>query len=120
MKKIIHVDNSSFFRKFLSNFLRREGFEVESFDNARDSMMAISGGGADMVIVGLAFVDADGEDFLLKVQETYSGPIIVLSSSVDNNEEELMSYGIKDAISKTGPWQNRLRLHLSALKRQWR
>jgi two-component system response regulator VanR len=117
MKKIIHVDNSSFFRKFMSSFLRREGFEVESFDNAQDSTLAISSGAVDMVILGLAFADAEGEDFLRKVQDSFSGPIIVVSSSVEKHEEKLMSFGIKDAICKTGPWQNRLRLHLSALKR---
>jgi len=118
MKKIIHVDNSAFFRKFMRNFLVKEGFEVESFDNAQDSNMAISGGAVDMVIIGLTFVDTEGEEFLSKIQNYYSGPIIVISSSVEKHEEQLMSLGIKDAISKTGPWQERLRLHLSALKRR--
>jgi len=118
MKKIIHVDNSAFFRKFMRNFLVKEGFEVESFDNAQDSNMAISGGAVDMVIIGLTFVDTEGEEFLTRIQNYYSGPIIVISSSVEKHEEQLMSLGIKDAISKTGPWQERLRLHLAALKRR--
>jgi len=118
MKKIIHVDNSTFFRKFMRNFLVKEGFEVESFDNVQDSNMAISGGAVDMVIIGLTFVDAEGEEFLNRIQDCYSGPIIVISSSVEKHEEQLMSLGIKDAISKTGPWQDRLRLHLAALKRK--
>ncbi|MDR0513213.1 MAG: response regulator [Treponema sp.] len=116
MKKIIHVDNSSFFRKFMGSFLAREGFEVESFDNAQDSTLAISSGAVDMVILGLTFADAEGDEFLKKVQNSFSGPIIVVSSSVKKHEAKLMSYGIKDAICKTGAWQDRLRLHLSALK----
>ena len=117
MKKIIHVDHSAFFRKFMRNFLVREGFEVESFDSVHDSTMAISGGNVDMIIVGLTFVDAEGEDFLHRIQATYTGPVVVVSASVDSREAEIMSLGVKDAISKTGPWQDRLRLHLAALKR---
>ena len=115
MKKIIHVDHSAFFRKFLQNFLQQEGFEVESFDNTQDSTFAIGVGAVDMVIIGLTFIDAEGEEFLERVQETYTGPVIVLSSSVDKVEEKLLTLGITDAISKTGPWQQRLKQHLAAL-----
>jgi len=96
----------------------KEGFEVESFENAQESNIAISGGAVDMVIIGLTFVDAEGEEFLNKIQETFAGPIVVLSSSVDSKEELIMSFGVKDAISKSGPWQERLRLHLAALKKR--
>ncbi|MCL2380159.1 MAG: response regulator [Treponema sp.] len=116
MRKIIHVDNSAFFRKFMKSFLAREGFEAESFDSAQDANMAIAGGDFDMVIVGLTFVDAEGEKFLGKIRQSYDGPIVVISSSVDNREEEIMSMGVKDAISKSGPWQDRLRRHLATLK----
>ena len=109
------MDHSEFFRKFMRNFLKKEGFEVESFDSAQESSIAILGGAADLVIVGLAFADAEGEDFLNKLQGFYSGPVIVLSSSVDGKKEDLMSMGITDAISKTGPWQERLRFHLAEL-----
>jgi len=117
MKKIIHVDHSAFFRKFLRSFLQREGFDVESYDNTRDSTFAIGVGSIDMVIIGLTFVDAEGEEFLERIQQTYAGPVIVLSSSVDKAEveEKLLTLGITDAISKTGPWQQRLKQHLLEL-----
>ncbi|MCL2601419.1 MAG: response regulator [Treponema sp.] len=115
MKRIVHVDHSEFFRKFMRNFLKKEGFEAESFSSAQESSVAISGGIADMVIVGLTFADAEGEEFLKNLQDAYSGPVIVLSSSVDDRRDDLLRLGVTDAISKTDAWQERLRFHLAAL-----
>ena len=117
MKKIIHVDNSGFFQKFMRAFLQREGFEVESFDNPQDADMVIGSGAADMVIMGLAFADISGPEFIERIREFYGGPIIVISSSLDNDKEKaLVSLGARAAINKSGPWQEALKPHLSALK----
>ena len=116
MKSIIHIDNSEFFRKIMRRFLAAEGFEVESFSNAEDANIAISGGSASMVIAGLAIAGAEGEDFIRKVKESYSGPFVILSSSIDpEREEALLALGVKAAISKSGTWQKNLRPLLSAL-----
>ena len=117
MKKVIHVDNSEFFRKHLKSFLEAEGFEVESFDNTQDANFAISGGLADMVIMGLTFSDTDGEAFLLKTVESFAGPVIVLSSSADKkNTDKLVRLGARAALSKSGSWKEGLKPHLSAIK----
>ena len=117
MKKVIHVDNSDFFRKLMKNFLEKEGFEVESFDTTMEADVAILGGAMYMVIMGLAFADSSGEDFLSRTAESYGGPIIVVSSSVDSIlEEKLIALGAAGAINKSGSWQGDLRTHLSALK----
>ena len=116
MKRILHVDNSGFFRKMMKSFLLNEGFEVESYDNARDASMGISGGLIDMVIMGLAFTDIDGEEFLKSVSESFSGPIIVVTGSVDaEKENRLAALGCRAAIGKTG-WQSSLKPYLSELR----
>ena len=115
--KIIHVDNSDFFRKIMGTFLQKEGYEVEGFDSAQEANLAIGGGGADMVIMGLTFVDGGGIEFLDKVVESYAGPVIVVSASLNQQkEEELIDHGAKAAVSKSGPWQETIRAHLAALK----
>jgi DNA-binding NtrC family response regulator len=53
IEKIVHIDNSEFFRKLVKNFLTHEGFEVESFDNAEDAGMVISGGQAALRSLGV-------------------------------------------------------------------
>jgi len=118
MKKIIHVDNSEFFRKLMSSFLQGEGFEVESFGSAQDASLAINGGIVDMVIMGLAFADARGEDFLDRILEAFTGPIVVISASVDDKKKkDLLLKGVVAAIHKSGPWQQSLKPHLAKLKK---
>ena len=117
MKKIVHIDNSEFFRKLMKAFLEEEGFEVQSYESAQDANLAIGSEFVDMVIMGLAFADLDAHEFLKRTVEEFAGPIIVLSSSVDNREvEELITHGAKLAINKSGPWKQILKPHLSALK----
>jgi CheY-like chemotaxis protein len=119
MKKIIHVDNSEFFRKLVSSFLQGEGFEVESFSSAQEASLSIIGGILDMVIMGLTFADANGEEFLNRILESFTGPVIVISASVDENKnKELLAKGVTAAIHKSGPWQQSLKPHLSALKQR--
>jgi DNA-binding NtrC family response regulator len=100
----------------MKNFLTQEGFEVESFNNAEDAGMAISGGLASMVISGLAFAGMEAEDFIRRIQEVYAGPVVVISSSVDpQRESALRALGVKAAINKSGPWQKALKSELAAL-----
>ena len=118
MKRIIHVDNSGFFRKFLRNFLQAEGFEVVGFDNTKEASLAIVSGIGDMVIMGLAFADTEGNDFLARIRDSFNGPVIVISSSVDEMmEAELIAQGATAAINKSDPsWRQNLKSYLSVLK----
>jgi DNA-binding NtrC family response regulator len=117
MKKIIHADNSDFFRKLMKSFLEAEGFEVESFENAQEANMAIAGGLGDMIIIGLTFSDIEGEKFLKKTIESFAGPVIVVSSSVDGKRaKKLIDIGAKAVINKADTWKEKLKLYLSSLK----
>ena len=117
MKKIIHVDNSEFFRKLVKSHLENEGFEVASYGNTQDANMAIGSELISMVIMGLTFTDARGEDFLNKILESFAGPVVVISASVDDKKKkDLLLKGVAAAINKSSPWQQFLKPHLSALK----
>jgi len=117
MKNIIHVDNSEFFRKQMRVFLEEEGFEVEGFDSAQEANLTIGAGSADMVIMGLTFTDIDGKDFAKKIVETFTGPVLVVSSSLTGERaNELKALGIAATFDKSGPWKDGVRPHLLALK----
>ena len=117
MKKIIHVDNSEFFRKLMKAYLEAEGFEVESYESAQEASFVIGAGSGDMVIMGLTFSEMEGEEFLSKTALSFSGPIIVVSSSMNSaRAEELFELGARATLDKTGPWKEALKSHLSALK----
>ena len=116
MKQIIHVDNSVFFRKQMTSFLESEGFQVKSYNNTQEASAAINAGFGDMVIMGLAFIDSEGEDFAAKIIESFSGPVIVVSSSVDKEtEDRLVQMGVKGTVIKSGFWKDNLRPYLSEL-----
>ncbi|MDR3343402.1 MAG: response regulator [Treponema sp.] len=115
-KKVIHIDNSSFFRKLMWIFLDNEGFEVESFDNWEDAAIAVNGGSADMVITGLALADVSGEIYIKKMVDSYAGPIIVISSSINQETEHtLLALGVKAALGKSEGWKEALRPYLVCL-----
>jgi DNA-binding response OmpR family regulator len=100
----------------MTNFLIKEGFEVESYDNAEDAAMAISGGVASMVIAGLAFAGMDGEEFIRRTRDSYAGPVVIVSSSLDAaRKSALRDLGVKAAIDKSGPWQEALKTELAAV-----
>ena len=101
----------------MKTFLEGEGFEVESFDSAQDASMTIGSSMVDMVIMGLTFADSEGKEFFNKITESFAGPIIIISSSVDEkNKAELIARGAKAAIDKSDHWQLSLKPHLAALK----
>jgi len=117
MKRIIHVDNSVFFRKQVRLFLEAAGFAVEGFGSAQEARMAINGGLADMIIMGLAFSDSEGEEFLARTVESFAGPIIVVSSSIDARKAgKLISLGARATINKSASWKSDLEPYLYALK----
>ena len=116
MKKIIHVDNSEFFRKQMLSFLEAEGCEVESFESAQDAHFAISGGLANMIIMWLTFSDIEGEKLLSRTVDGFAGPVVVVSSSIDeNNIKKLIKLGARAVFNKSGSWKEGLKPHLSAL-----
>jgi chemotaxis response regulator CheB len=72
-----------------------------------------------MVIMGLTFTDIDGKDFAKKVVETFTGPVVVVSSSLtEEKAKELKALGIVESFDKSGPWKDGVRPHLSALKEE--
>ena len=116
-KTVIHVDNSDFFRKQMKGFLETEGFEVESYESAQEASFAIGAGTGDIVIMGLTFSDLDGEEFAVKVIESFSGPVLVVSSSIDKDKEDhLLELGIKAAVNKSGQWKDALKPYLADIK----
>jgi chemotaxis response regulator CheB len=69
--------------------------------------------------MGLTFTDIDGKDFAKKIVETFTGPVIVVSSSLtEEKAKELKTLGIIASFDKSGPWKEGIKPHLSALKRE--
>jgi two-component system cell cycle response regulator len=111
MAKIIHVDNSEFFRKLMKTFLSELGLESESFDRGNDALNAVSTGEVSFVITGLALADMSGEELIKRiVASPRPVPVIAVTSNDESSQaKRLSALGVKANILKSGNWKDELR-----------
>jgi len=109
--KIIHVDNSKFFRKLMKIFLVELGLESVDYDKGEDALDALMAGRTSCVITGLELPDMSGEEFIRRI--TVSAPpmtiIAVTGSGDDDRIYRLHGMGVKGVIQKGGDWKEKLR-----------
>jgi CheY-like chemotaxis protein len=110
MKKIIHVDNSAFFRKVMKTFIAEQGYTIESFAGGEEALERIKSGDICLVITGLSLADMKGEEFINKtVSSQMTVPIVTVSSNESSNQlQYLRQLGVKATILKSDKWAERL------------
>jgi FixJ family two-component response regulator len=111
MNRVIHVDNSSFFRKVMRAFIMGLGLEYEGYERGEDAITAVSNARASCVITGLELPDMTGEKLIEWL--IFSGlPMTIIAVTASDNDERikgLEALGVKATIQKTGNWKERLR-----------
>jgi DNA-binding NtrC family response regulator len=114
MKKIVHVDNSGFFRKIMRIFLTEQMYEVESFDNGREALEEIGKGDVSMVITGLSLSDMTGERLIKQaILSPHTVPFVALTGNQNLEEvRRLTALGVKAVILKTNGWREKLEVVL--------
>lgn len=111
MKKILHVDNSSFVRKIIRNIAIEKGLQFEEADGEKGALKILKDGDVDLIITGLELSDTSGESFItdLKKSSYARVPIIAVTSKNSlESREELFELGVVDYILKSELSQNRL------------
>ncbi|MDR2898593.1 MAG: response regulator [Spirochaetaceae bacterium] len=110
MKKIIHADNSEFFRKQMKTFLIEQGYTVESCNSGEEVLDVVNTGDAALVLTGLTLFDMDGEELIKKIATSrHTVPVIaVTASDTEMKRMKLSALGVKAMISKNGSWQEDL------------
>jgi DNA-binding response OmpR family regulator len=97
----------------MQKFLINEGFDVESFSTWADADMAINSQHIALVITGLTLADISGEAFIQRLLNSYTGPVIIMSASVNPDEEATFrARGIQATIPKSGGADKELTGHL--------
>ena len=111
MSRIIHVDNSGFFRKIMKTFLSELGLESENFDRGRDVLAEAKTGNVSCVITGLELPDMRGEDFIHELTSLNKPvSIIVFSASADENRDKFLEkQGVLGMVQKSSNWKEELR-----------
>jgi len=111
MKRILHVDNSSFVRKIIRNIAIEKGLQFEEADGSAAAMEILDQSEIDLVITGLELSDTSGENFIrdLKKSSHMAVPVIAVTSNNSlESREELFDLGVVDYILKSELSQNRL------------
>jgi len=115
MRRIVHVDNSKFFRKLMNIFLSELGLICDGFDLGEDALTAVMTGDVSCVITGLELPDMSGEKLISRIIAFAPNAltIIVVTSSANDEErvKALEALGVKATIQKAGDWKEKLREH---------
>ena len=117
MSKIVHVDNSGFFRKLIKTFLLDKGHESENFSRGEDAIDIVMEGNTVCVITGMELADMNGEEFIKRLLvNTQDVPVIVITSSDNELQfEKLRTLGVRAIIPKSGRWKEDLAEHLAII-----
>ncbi|MCP4393887.1 MAG: hybrid sensor histidine kinase/response regulator [Alphaproteobacteria bacterium] len=83
--RVMIVDDSAFFRNLLTPIISAEGYDVVSFDNAKDalSLLKEERGAFDVVVSDIEMPEMDGFEFALAIrgdEKTKDIPLVALSS----------------------------------------
>jgi len=111
MGHIVHVDNSSFFRKAMKVFLEELGLDSVNFDRGEDALTAVMGGRVSCLITGLELPDMKGEELIFRAKQSQF-PMTIIAVTASGNDERtgnLEALGVKATIQKGGNWKEKLR-----------
>ena len=117
MSRIIHVDNSTFFRKVTQAYLESLGHTYSGYARGEDVIDAAIAGNADCVICGLELADMNGEELIRQLAVSVSLlPVIVVSGYDDEQKNKrLQDLGVRALIQKSGDWKTALKEHLAGI-----
>ena len=99
--KILLVDDEEDIRQFLEVELRRQGYCVETAENADQAFRVVKGRPPDLIILDLGLPDMDGKIFITNIREWTTLPIVVLSAR-DREDEKIaaLEAGADDYLTK--------------------
>lgn len=111
MKKILHVENSSFVRKIIRNIAIEKGLQFEEADGEKRALEILKDGDVDLIITGLELSDCSGEHFIKNLKKSAHARVPVIAVTSNNSlesREELFNMGVVDYILKSELSKNRL------------
>jgi len=82
-KRILVVDDNARIAGMVRLLLKRSGFAVNTAGTARKALELLAAEPADLVLLDLSLPDLAGTELMEQVREAWSGPVIVVSASID-------------------------------------
>lgn len=102
MEKILVVDDDQSIRDTLSNYLKRQEYDVHSAENGVEALEKINKNNPDLIITDVRMPEMDGLELLSKVKEIDSHIQVIMISAFDDMQSTVkaMQSGAYDYIEK--------------------
>ncbi|WP_340024191.1 response regulator transcription factor [Paenibacillus sp. FSL K6-1096] len=101
MAKIVVVDDDLFILQLLSEYLRKEGYEVTSFSNGRTLVEHVRTEHPDCLILDIMMPGIDGLALLTELRTFTELPIIMISARGEESDRiQGLELGCSDFLSK--------------------
>lgn len=98
--KIMVIDDEPEICDILAYFIRRTGFEVQTFDKPQDALDQMEEYAPAVVVCDFKMPHMTGLDFYKQIQKTWSGNFIILTGEPNTNSKELYDLGIQEVLFK--------------------
>lgn len=103
MKRILLVDDSSEFCRFMQEFLETHGYEVLTAQNPLEGIALFRESMVDLVITDLKMREIDGIQFMSLIRESYPEAKVIILTSSESEEDEFRGLDLKaDEYLKKG------------------
>ena len=98
---ILVVEDDKAIRKLITTTLEMEGYNYNTAENGRESILESVSNQIDTIILDLGLPDIDGVEIIKKIREWSNIPIIVVSArSEDKDKIEALDAGADDYLTK--------------------
>ncbi len=99
--KILIVEDELSIVRFMSNVILSSGYNVVKAMNGADALEMVESHCPDLIILDLGLPDMDGMEFLRKLREWSSIPVIVVSArTAESDKVDALNAGADDYITK--------------------
>lgn len=100
MSLIAVVDDDFDIRELLSEYLRKNGYQVSAFESA-EALLEVGSGTAELLVLDVTLPGIDGLELCKRVRETSNVPIIMLTAASDDIDRILgLELGADDYMGK--------------------
>ncbi len=101
MKAIYVVDGNLEDREGIKQYLELSGYEVQAFEDLHGVQVAISRQAPDLLLLEVQLPDGDGFNYLKKLKQSYSFPVIFVTGRVAESDRILgFELGADDYVCK--------------------
>ncbi|TCW60355.1 diguanylate cyclase response regulator [Treponema sp. J25] len=117
MLRVLHVDRSLVFQKYLKEIILRCGHTVESVATKKEALQRLAQGDVDMLLCGMEFDDGDADSLIMEMSHVSSRevPVLIVTSTDSLTlREHFFSLGVADYILKNEVDEARLRRFFEA------